>query len=142
MGVTVATVVGTHDLAFGVFVGVILSALQFARKIAKEALIDSVLAEDGRTCTYAVHGQLFFVTVSGFLDHFDYQEDVDRVIIDLTHSHIWDHSAVAALDKAVLRFRRRGVGVDVIGMNEATASLMDRLAVHDKPEALGVAVGH
>ena len=142
MGVTVATVVATHDLAMGVFAGVILSALQFARKIAREALIDGLLSEDGRTRTYAVHGQLFFVTVTGFLAHFNYEEEVDRVVIDLTHSHIWDHSAVAALDKAVLRFRRRGVEVDVVGTNEATASLLDRLATHNKPGALEMAVGH
>ena len=139
---TVATVVGTHDLAKGVFVGVILSALQFARKIAKEALIDSVLSADGRTRTYAVHGQLFFVTVEGFLGGFDYQEKVERVVIDLSGSHIWDHSAVAALDKAVLRLRRGGAAVEVVGMNEATASLLDRLAVHDKPGAMEMAIGH
>ena len=142
IAVTVATVVGTHDLAKGVFVGIILSALQFARRVAKEAMIDTSLSADGRVRTYAVHGQLFFVTVTGFLDFFDYEEEVERVVIDLAGAHIWDHSAVTGLDKAVLRFRRRGVRVDVVGMNGATASLLDQLATHDKPAALTMVPGH
>lgn len=142
MVVTVATVVLTHDLAMGVFAGVILSALMFARKIAHAASMDSVLSSDGRERTYAVTGQLFFVTVTGFLEHFDFQEDVDRVVIDLSMSHVWDGSAVAAIDKAVLRFRRRGVVVDVVGLNEASASLVETLGIHDKPGALNAAPGH
>ena len=142
MLVTVATVVFTHDLALGVFVGVILSALMFARSIAHHAQIKSSLSADGGTRTYTVHGQLFFVTVMGFLDHFDYAEAVDRVVIDLSRSHIWDHSAVAALDKAILRFRKRGVESEVIGMNAATESLVDRLGIHDKVGVGEMVPGH
>jgi sulfate permease, SulP family len=142
MVVTVATVVITHDLAMGVFAGVILSALMFARKIAHAATMDSVLSADGRERTYAVTGQLFFVTVTGFLEHFDFQEDVDRVVLDLSQSHVWDGSAVAAIDKAVLRFRRRGIEVAVVGLNAASATLVETLAIHDKPGALNAAPGH
>lgn len=140
MGVTVATVVATNDLALGVLMGVVLSALQFARKIAKEAEIESHFSQDGSVRTYTAYGQLFFVTVTGFLERFKFDEPVKRVVIDLTHAHIWDHSAVAALDKAVLDFRKRGVEVTVTGMNEATASLLNRLAIHDKPAAVKMAV--
>jgi len=142
MVTTVGTVVATHDLALGVLAGVVLSALKFARKIARYAEMTSTLSADGRTRTYAVTGQLFFVTVTGFLAEFDYQEEVERVVIDLTHSHLWDGSAVAAVDKVVLRFRKRGVPVDVIGLNAASATLMERLAMHDKPSALTAAIGH
>ena len=142
MVVTVATVVVTHDLAKGVIAGVILSALMFARKIARYASMDSVLSEDGRTRTYAVYGQLFFVTVTGFLAKFDYEEDLDNVVIDLTQSHIWDGSAVAAIDKVVLAFRRRGIAVNVAGLNEASTTLHSRLATHDKPGAIELAPGH
>jgi sulfate permease, SulP family len=142
MVLTVATVVITHDLAIGVFAGVVVSALMFARRVAHDAVMDSVLSTDGRQRTYAVTGQLFFVTVTGFLEHFDFQEDLDRVVIDLSRSHIWDGSAVAAIDKAVLRFRRRGVEVQVVGVNEASASLLERLCIHDKPGALDMAPGH
>jgi SulP family sulfate permease len=142
MGVTVGTVIFTHDLAIGVFVGIILSALLFARQVAETAFMEDTLSADGRTRTYVLNGDLFFVTVTGFLAHFDFQEDVDRVRIDLTHGHVWDASAVAAIDKAVLRFRKRGVDAEVVGLNEASATLLDRVAVHNKPDALEMAVGH
>jgi SulP family sulfate permease len=142
MVTTVATVVFTHDLALGVLAGVVLSALLFARKVAHVAAIEDALSACGRTRTFTVTGQLFFATVTGFLAHFDFQEDLDRVVIDLTEAHVWDHSAVAAFDKAILRFRRRGVAVEVIGMNEATATLVHRLATHDRPGALEAVPGH
>jgi sulfate permease, SulP family len=142
MVLTVATVVWTHDLAMGVFAGVILSALLFAWKVADVAFMEDVLGEDGRVRTYAVTGNLFFVTVDGFLAHFDFHEDVDRVVLDLSRAHVWDHSAVAAIDRAVLRYRRRGVEVEVAGLNEASAMLLSRLATHDKPGALDLAPGH
>lgn len=134
--------IATHDLAKGVIAGVILSALMFARKIARYAEMTSALSADARTRTYRVTGQLFFVTVTGFLAEFDYQEEVDRVVIDLTHAHIWDGSAVAALDKVVLRLRQRGVSVEVMGLNEASATLVERLAIHDKEGALDLAAAH
>jgi sulfate permease, SulP family len=142
MLLTVVTVVWTHDLALGVFAGVLFSAVLFARKVAEVAFMEDVLSACGRERTYAVTGQLFFATVTGFLDHFQFQEDVDRVVLDLSRAHIWDHSAVAAIDKAVLRFRRRGVEVRIVGMNEASATLVSRLGVHDKPGALDMAPGH
>ncbi|GAB5521040.1 MAG: SulP family inorganic anion transporter [Rhodothermales bacterium] len=142
MVVTVGTVIYTHDLAIGVFVGVILSALLFAREVANLAFMEDTLSDDGRVRTYTVVGNLFFVTVNGFLDHFDFQEDVDHVVLDLSASHVWDASAVAAIDKAVLRFRRRGVSMDVTGVHGPSASLLDRLAVHDKPGTMELAVGH
>jgi SulP family sulfate permease len=142
MGVTVGTVVVTHDLAIGVFVGVVLSALLFARKVADIAFMEDALSDESRTRTYVLNGDLFFVTVTGFLAHIDFQEDVDRVVFDLSRGHVWDTSAVAAIDKAVLRFRKRGVDAEVVGLNEASATLLDRVAVHDKPGALDVALSH
>ena len=141
MIVTVATVVWTHDLAIGVFVGIVLSALLFARQVADVAAMDDALSADGRTRTYTVTGNLFFVTVTGFLDRFDFDDDVDRVVLDLTRAHVWDASAVGAIDKAVLRYRQRGVEMDVVGMNRHTSALVERVAVHDKPGALAAA-GH
>lgn len=142
MVVTVGTVIFTHDLAIGVFVGIVLSALLFAREVADLAFMEDLLSEDGKTRTYTVNGNLFFVTVTGFLAHFDFLEDVERVVIDLTHAHVWDASAVAAIDKAVLKFRNRGMHAKVVGLNEASATLLDRVAVHDKPGAVNMAMGH
>lgn len=142
MLLTVGTVVVTHDLAKGVVAGVILSSLIFARKVARQATMDSMLSEDGRVRTYVVRGQLFFVTVTGFLAGFDYQEKVERVVVDLSQSHLWDGSATAAIDKMVLRFRRRNVPVEVVGLNEASATLLTRLGDHAQPAAMDLAPGH
>ncbi len=94
--------------------------------------IASTLNEGVRT--YQISGQLFFASADRFMRYFDFQERVERVVIDVTHAHFWDITAVSALDKAVIAFRREGVDVDVRGMNEATRTLVDRFGVHDKPE--------
>ena len=133
---TVGVVVWMHDLALGVFVGIVLSALLFAREVAHTARMESSLSEDGRTRTFVVTGNLFFVTVTGFLDRFDFAEDVDRVVLDLTRAHVWDASAVGAIDKAVLRYRARGVEMYVRGLNRQSSALVERVAVHDKPGAV------
>lgn len=144
MLVTVAAVVLTHDLSIGVLAGVVLSALFFARQVADHAFMElhETHGDDGRTHTYVVSGSLFFVTVQGFLNTFDFGEDIDRVVLDLSSAHVWDGSAVDAIDRAALRFRRRGVAFEIVGLNEQSASLLDRLAVHDKPGALQLAGGH
>ncbi|MGV3616558.1 MAG: SulP family inorganic anion transporter [Fimbriimonas sp.] len=142
MVATVATVIQTHDLAKGVAVGVLLSAFLFVRKLAKLVRVTSELDAAQNVRTYHVHGALFFVSVSAFLDALDTRERIDRVRIDLTHSHVWDHSAVAAIDKAVVRFGRNGVEVDVVGLNEASASLVGRLATYDKSDAVTASAGH
>lgn len=129
---TVAVVVTTHNLAFGVLTGVLIALLNFATKVARFMAIASTLNEGVRT--YQISGQLFFASADRFMRYFDFQERVERVVIDVTHAHFWDITAVNALDKAVIAFRREGVDVDVRGMNEATRTLVDRFGVHDKPE--------
>ncbi len=133
---TVVMTVLTHNLAIGVLIGVALSAILFSRKIAALVFVDSLLKENGTERIYSVNGQIFFVSVDNFLNCFDFREELERVTIDLTHAHLWDQSAVDAVDKVILRFRRRGVQVDMIGLNEASATLLNRLAIHDKPDAL------
>ncbi len=130
MGATVGTVLFTHNLALGVFVGIVLAALLFARRVAEVAFMTDALSADGRTRTVAVSGQLFFATVTGFLAHFDVQEDIDRLVLDLSGAHVWDASAVAALAKAVGRFEARGVAVEVVGLDGPSAALVERLGAH------------
>ncbi|WP_180897845.1 SulP family inorganic anion transporter [Martelella soudanensis] len=132
----VAVVVATHNLAIGVLVGVLLSGIFFAWKIAQFFGVRSELSQDGNTRTYHVEGQLFFASVEDFNAAFDFHEVLETVVIDLTRAHIWDISSVAALDMVVMKFRREGAEVEVIGLNEASATIVDRLAVHDKPDAL------
>ncbi len=139
---TVVTTVITHNLALGVMVGIALSAIAFSRKIAKLIDVRSELSDDGSERTYYIFGQLFFVSANNLIEDFNLHEHVDSVVIDLTHAHLWDQSAVIAIDKVVLKFRAHGSDVKLVGMNEASATLMERLAIHDKPDALELATGH
>ncbi len=86
-------------------------------------------------------GQVFFNSADKFADSFDFKEVVDKVVIDLDRAHFWDVSAVAALDKAVIKFRREGAEVELIGLNEATETIVDRFGVHDKPEEIEKVLG-
>ncbi|MGH7999070.1 MAG: SulP family inorganic anion transporter, partial [Brasilonema sp.] len=133
---TVFMTVLTHNLAIGVIVGVAFSTVLFARNIAKIVFIDTVISDNKTYRIYSVAGQLFFVSVEEFVAAFDFKEELKRVKIDLTHAHIWDQAAVAAIDRVVIKFRRNGVEVDLVGLNEASATLLEKLAIHDKPGAL------
>ena len=133
---TVVVVVGTHNLALGVGVGVLLSALSFARKVAQVIRVTSQIDEISECRTYEVAGQVFFASAGTFTGAFDFKEAIDRVVIDVSHAHFWDLTAVGALDKVVLKFRREGTAVEILGLNEASVTIVDRLGVHDKPGAL------
>jgi SulP family sulfate permease len=139
---TVVVVVATHNLAYGVFVGVLLAAMFFANKVAQYKYVTSLVNEDGTVRTYKVVGQVFFASADKFLEFFDFKEVLDKVVIDLTQAHFWDITAVAALDKAVIKFRREGTEVELIGLNEASATIVDKFAVHDKPDAVEKLMGH
>jgi sulfate permease, SulP family len=131
MIVTVVTVVLTHDLSKGVLAGVILSALFFAAKISKVE-IQSHMDDALNKKTYFVKGQLFFASVTDFVSHFDFSEDVKSVVIDLSQSHLWDDSAVGAIDKVVMKYRQNHVNVELAGLNKDSSVLVNKLAVHDK----------
>ncbi|MCW8125978.1 SulP family inorganic anion transporter [Microbulbifer halophilus] len=142
MVVTVVIVVATHNLAFGVLAGVLLAALFFANKVGHFMLVNSGYDEESDTRTYNVVGQVFFSSSEKFMDSFDFKEAVENVVIDLSRAHFWDITAVAALDKAVIKFRREGAEVEIIGLNEASATIVDRFGVHDKPDAVERLMGH
>ena len=132
----VTAVVWTHNLAIGVLVGVLLSGIFFAAKIARLFRVTSTLSPDGRLRTYRVEGQLFYGSVEDFAGAFDFREALDRVVIDVSAAHIWDISSVQALEAAVLKFRHGGAQVEIIGLNRASATILDRLGAHDKPGRL------
>jgi SulP family sulfate permease len=138
---TVVVVVWTHNLAFGVFVGVLLASLFFANKVSHFMYVETEVEEEKNQRTYRVHGQVFFNSSAKFLEHFDFKEAVERVVIDLSRAHFWDISAVHSLDMAVLKFRREGADVELIGLNEATETIVDRFGVHDKPEEIDRVLG-
>ena len=142
MFVTVVVVVVTHNLAYGVLAGVLLAALFFANKVGHYLRIDSQLEADGNLRRYQVTGQVFFSSTEKFVDAFDFREGIAKVVIDLSHAHFWDITAVAALDKVVIKFRREGCEVEVLGLNAASATIVDRFGVHGKPDAIDKLMGH
>lgn len=142
MGATVGAVLATHNLAVGVLVGVLFSAILFARKVAKTFVVDAALSADGQTRTYAVRGALFFVSVEAFGESLDFREPVARVVIDVSRANVWDASGVAALDRAVLKFRAGGVDVSLVGLSAQSAPLVERLATYHRPDAALPEAGH
>lgn len=138
---TVVTVVMTHDLSKGVLVGIIMSAIFFAAKISK-VKVTSISSAGASKKVYKVSGQLFFASVTDFVDSFDYKEDVKEIDLDLSQAHLWDDSAVGAIDKVVIKYHQNGVKVNLFGLNAESNKLMERIAVHTKPDGLKKAVNH
>jgi sulfate permease, SulP family len=142
MVATVVTVVLSHNLAIGVLVGVLLSGIFFAWKMAQIFRVTSTLTEDGKHRTYVVEGQLFFASVEQFYSSFDFREALEKVTIDVSRAHIWDLSSVHALDMTQLKFRRDGAEVEVLGLNEASETIVLKLGQADKPGALEKMLEH
>lgn len=139
---TVVVVVWTHNLAIGVLVGVVLSAVFFAWKVGQLFQITSSDSPDGRKRVYTIHGQVFFASSEDFISAFDFEEAIDDVCIDVSQAHFWDITSVSALDKVILKFRREGTNVELIGTNDASASIIDQLAIHDKVDPVMIVPGH
>ena len=139
---TVLTTVLSHNLAYGVGAGVLLSALFFAYKVSGQLSIASELEVTKSERTYTVRGQLFFVSASSFAEAFDFREVIDKVRIDVSHAHFWDLSAINALDRVVLKFRREGTEVELFGMNEASKTLVLEVAKYDKPGTMDEVDAH
>jgi len=141
MVVTVITVLMTHDLSKGVLVGIILSAIFFASKISK-VKITSLSSDQSSKKIYRVSGQLFFASVTDFVESFNYRENVKEVDLDLTNAHLWDDSAVGAIDKVIIKYHQNGVKVNLIGVNTESNKLIERIAVHNKPGGLSKVANH
>ncbi|MNH92342.1 C4-dicarboxylic acid transporter DauA [compost metagenome] len=129
---TTVTVVLTHDLSKGVVLGVVLSAIFFMRKVGKTITVAEVETPEEGMLRYRVTGQLFFASADVFAASFEYHGRPKRVEIDMTDAHLWDLTGVAAVDKVVFRYRKEGAEVDLIGMNAAGRTLIDKVGRHDK----------
>ncbi|MDP9693819.1 UNVERIFIED_ORG: SulP family sulfate permease [Arthrobacter globiformis] len=127
MGVTVAVVVLTGNLAYGVLVGVILAMVLFARRVAHVISVNRILADDGATVRYEVVGPLFFGSSNDLVDHFAYPDDPTSVTIDLSRAQIWDASTVAALDSIETKYRDHGATVAIEGLDERSTGFHRRL---------------
>ncbi|UTR13357.1 SulP family inorganic anion transporter [Salipaludibacillus sp. LMS25] len=126
MIVTVSTVVYTHDLSIGVLAGVVLSAFFFAWKVSK-IRVETYLNSEKNVRTYHIHGQLFFASVTDFLEKIDYNDNVDKVVLDISNAHLWDDSAVGAIDKIESKFEQRNIAVELKGMNKESNDLINRI---------------
>lgn len=138
---TVITTVGTHNLALGVGVGVLLSALFYANKVGQVFYVSSIEGNNSDHRTYQVVGQVFYTSAEQFVHSFDFKEAVGKVTIDVHRAHFWDLTAIDALDKVVFKLRREGAEVEVQGLNEASATLVDKFAEHHKTEAINKMMG-
>lgn len=141
MVATVVVVVFTHNLAYGVFVGVLLAALFFANKMSRFMRIEKSIDSAKTHRYYHVHGQVFFASAGGFIKKFDFKEVVDKVTIDLSRAHFWDISAVSALDKTIIKFRREGVEIETIGLNAASQTIVDKFATHSDSQKTDLSLG-
>lgn len=132
MVVTVVTVVATHDLSKGVFAGIILSAIFFVAKISKVRVEESSKGNEKKT-VYDIKGQIFFASVQDFVNSFSFQDPKQKVILNFSEANIWDDSAVAAIDKVVIKFKEQNVDVKLAGLNESSDQLIKKLATYDRP---------
>jgi SulP family sulfate permease len=138
---TVTVVVWTHNLALGVFIGVLLASLFFANKISHFLYQESSLDVETNTKTYKIVGQVFFNSADRFIEFFDFKNLSENITIDLSRAHFWDVTAVYALDKVVMKLTKEGAKVKVIGKNEASSTIIDRFGMHDKPQEIERVLG-
>jgi SulP family sulfate permease len=130
MLVTVVSTVATGNLAVGVGLGVLAAMVLFARRVAHVVTVHRAVQDGpdgGATATYTVDGALFWASSNDLYTQFEYLEDPERVVIDLSRSHVWDASTVASLDAITDKYARYGKAVEVIGLNRASAAMRDRL---------------
>ncbi|WP_078506321.1 MULTISPECIES: SulP family inorganic anion transporter [unclassified Streptomyces] len=128
MVLTVAVVVATHNLAIGVVVGTVTAMVIFARRVAHLAEVTAVTDPEGHQVVYRVCGELFFASSNDLVTQFDYAGDPDKVVIDLSATHVWDASSVAALDAIETKYAQRGKQVEITGLNEPSAHLHKKLS--------------
>lgn len=129
---TVIIVVTTDDLSKGVIAGVVLSALFFVAKISKTHVIESYT---NSSVIFTIEGQLFFASVHGFIESFDFTIKNKTIIIDFSNTHVWDDSAVGAIDKVVMKYRSNDNDVIIRGLNHSSKSLVDTLGIYNNPNA-------
>lgn len=130
MIVTVLIVLYTHDLSKGVFAGVLLSMIFFSAKISKVA-VEKTADIQAKKITYRISGQIFFASVQDFVSKFDFKEKADAIVIDFSHSKIWDASAVGAVDTVILKYQLLGIPVQVQGLDEESSTLLEKLATSE-----------
>ncbi|MEW1835170.1 SulP family inorganic anion transporter [Microbacterium sp. NPDC079995] len=128
MLITVVATVWTHNLAIGVILGVLAAMVMFARRVAHFVTVTRTVDAAASTAHYAVDGELFFASSNDLTTQFAYAEDPANVVIDMSRSHVWDASTVAALDAVVSKYERHGATVTIVGLNDAASAFHGRLS--------------
>lgn len=129
---TVIVVVVTDNLAIGVLLGIILSAIFFASKISKVSVTTDIR---GNKTTFKISGQLFFASVEEFVNAFDYNVTERDIVLDFSNAHIWDDSGVGAVDKVVIKYRANHNLVTIKGLNASSEKIVNKLAVYHDSNA-------
>ncbi|MGP7960633.1 SulP family inorganic anion transporter [Sanguibacter sp. A247] len=127
MLVTVIPVLVTRNLSVGVIIGVLAAAILFVRRVAHFTTVTRTVSEDGTRADYAVDGELFFASSNDLTTQFQYADDPGHVVIDLSRSHVWDASTVAALDAIEQKYRAHGAEVKIVGLNRTSGEFHGRL---------------
>lgn len=130
MVITVVATVLSHNLAVGVGLGVLSAMVLFARRVAHVATVERRVDPGGDSATYTIHGELFFASSNDLYTQFEYALDPAHVVIDMGASHLWDVSAIAALEAVTAKYEGRGTKVEIVGLNEASAAMHERIAGH------------
>lgn len=130
MLITVLATVFSHNLAVGVGAGVLSAMVLFARRVAHFVTVSRTIDETGETATYTVNGELFFASSNDLYTQFQYALDPSHVVIDMHASHLWDVSTLAALEAITAKYQASGTHVEIIGLNEASAAMHERMAGH------------
>ncbi|MBF6618935.1 MAG: SulP family inorganic anion transporter, partial [Patulibacter sp.] len=125
---TVIATVATHNLAIGVGVGVLASMVIFARRVAHLLDVERTISADGTSVIYQVRGELFFASNEELTDAFHHPDDPAHVLIDMGEAHVWDASAVAALDAVAHKYESQGKRVEISGFNEPSGALHGALS--------------
>jgi sulfate permease, SulP family len=136
MVATVVTVVATSDPSKGVAVGVLLSCIFFVGKVSRFVLITSSISDDGHVREYLVKGELFFASAESFAEAIDVTEDVEQIVVDVTELHLWDISAIDAAHQVILKARHYDREVKFVGLDAASATMMEQHALHNKENAV------
>ncbi|WP_425553718.1 SulP family inorganic anion transporter [Isoptericola hypogeus] len=125
---TVAVTVATHNLAYGVVVGVLAAAVLFVRRVAHLTRVRRLdVSDDDGERVYAVDGELFFASSNDLVYQFDYAGDPSRIVVDMSGAHVWDASTVAALDAVQHKYAAHGKTVTFRGLDADSAARLERL---------------
>lgn len=125
MILTVIIVLMTHNLAIGVIVGVVFSALFFATKISNVNVTTETFDE---TLHVYFEGQIFFVSIDSMMNQIDFNVDHSVIELDFNHAHLWDDSAVNAIDTIVQKFEANHNTVYVKKLNSDSRKIISELS--------------